>query len=156
MESTQKNKPLSLLVMDLDNFKSVNDKHGHPAGDAVLKAVANLLLGAARKQDLVARYGGEEMVLVLPETPRDVAAAIAENIRRLIAAKPVTTGRVRVSVTASIGVAAFEPGSPFRTAAHLVKAADLAVYNAKHAGRNSVKVFSLKPQAPPAAKPAAA
>jgi diguanylate cyclase (GGDEF)-like protein len=134
---------LSLLVMDLDRFKKVNDTHGHQAGDAVLRATGKLLGSAARPQDLAARYGGEEMVLVLPQTPRAVAAAIAESIRRAIAARPVPCGKVEIPVTASIGVASYEPGSPLREPAHLVKAADLAVYNAKHGGRNCVKVFSL-------------
>lgn len=146
-------KPLALLMMDLDKFKSINDTHGHPAGDAVLRTVAKLLGSAARPQDMAARFGGEEMVLVLPETPRSVAAAIAETIRRAIAGRPVQFGNLSIPVTASIGVAAYEPGSPFREPAHLLKAADLAVYKAKHSGRNNVKVFSLPPAAP---KPAAA
>jgi diguanylate cyclase (GGDEF)-like protein len=135
--------PFSLLVMDLDKFKSINDKHGHPAGDAVLKAVAKLLASAARPQDLAARYGGEELVLVLPNTQRSTAAAIAETVRRAIAARPVKSGSVAIPVTASIGVATFDSECPLNTATHLMKAADLAVYNAKHAGRNCVKIFSL-------------
>ncbi|WP_428940649.1 sensor domain-containing diguanylate cyclase [Fontivita pretiosa] len=139
-------KPLALLLMDLDRFKSINDKHGHQAGDSVLRAVARLLSSAARPQDLAARFGGEELVLVLPGTPRDVAAAIAETIRRAIAARPVIHERLKIPVTASIGVAGYEPGGPLRSPAHLLKAADLAVYHAKHAGRNCVKIFNLKPQ----------
>lgn len=144
----ESNKPLSLLMIDLDKFKSINDKHGHPAGDAVLKAVAKLLLGLARKGDLVARYGGEEMSVVLVGANRAAAATYAETLRRTVAAKPVPVGRTPIPVTASIGVAVFEPGSPIRTPAHLIKAADLAVYNAKHSGRNCVRVLSLKPSTP--------
>ena len=144
-------KPLALLLMDVDKFKQVNDKFGHPAGDKVLKALGQLLGSAARAQDLSARYGGEELVLVLPGTTRATAAAIAESIRRAIAARPVAIGPTSISITASIGVACLEPGSPFREQAHLLKAADLAVYNAKRSGRNCVRVFSL-----PAQKPAAA
>jgi diguanylate cyclase (GGDEF)-like protein len=144
-------KPLALLLMDVDKFKQVNDKYGHPAGDKVLKALGQLLGSAARAQDLAARYGGEELVLVLPGTTRATAAAIAESIRRAIAARPIGIGPTSISITASIGVACFEPGSPFREQAHLLKAADLAVYNAKRSGRNCVRVFSL-----PAQKPAAA
>jgi two-component system, cell cycle response regulator len=151
--ATSQGKPLSILLMDVDKFKSVNDKHGHQAGDAVLKALGKLLRTAARAQDLAARYGGEEMSLVLPGTTRQTAAAIAETIRRAIAAKPINTGTTILPITASIGVATFEPGCPFTAPAHLLKAADLAVYNAKHSGRNCVKVFSLKP--PAAVKPAA-
>ena len=145
-------KPLTLLLLDVDKFKSVNDTHGHPAGDKVLKALGALLGSAARAQDLAARFGGEELALVLPGTSRATASAIAESIRRAIAARPVSVGPTNLAITASIGVACLEPGSPFREPAHLLKAADLAVYNAKRSGRNCVRVFTL----PPAAKPAAA
>jgi diguanylate cyclase (GGDEF)-like protein len=145
-------KPLALLLMDVDKFKSVNDTHGHPAGDKVLKALGALLGSAARAQDLAARFGGEELVLVLPGTSRATAAAIAESIRRAIAARPVNIGPTNLPITASIGVACFERDSPFKEPAHLLKAADLAVYNAKRSGRNCVRVFTL----PPAPKPAAA
>ena len=140
-------KPLAMLMMDVDKFKSVNDKHGHPAGDAVLRMLGKLLKTAARAQDLAARYGGEEMALILPGTTRQTAAAIAETIRRAIAAKPIPAGTTSLAITASIGVAAYEPDGPFTLPAHLIKAADLAVYNAKHSGRNCVKVFSLRPKA---------
>jgi diguanylate cyclase (GGDEF)-like protein len=138
-------KSLTLLLMDVDKFKSVNDTHGHPAGDKVLKALGALLASAARAQDLAARYGGEELALVLPGTTRATAAAIAESIRRAIAARPVNVGSTNLPITASIGVACFETGSPFREPAHLLKAADLAVYSAKRAGRNCVRVFTLPP-----------
>jgi two-component system, cell cycle response regulator len=143
-------KPLSMLLMDIDRFKVINDRHGHPAGDAVLRAAGKLLKSAARAQDLAARYGGEEMALVMPGTTRVTAAAIAESIRRAICAKPITVGGVDIPVTISIGVATLEEGMPFKQPAHLIKAADLAVYAAKHGGRNCVKVFSLKaPASPP-------
>jgi diguanylate cyclase (GGDEF)-like protein len=122
----------------------------------VLKALAALLGSAARAQDLAARYGGEELALVLPGTTRATASAIAESIRRAIAARPVRLGTASVPVTASVGVACLEPGSPFREPAHLLKAADLAVYNAKNSGRNCVRVFAFptKPAAAAAAPPA--
>jgi diguanylate cyclase (GGDEF)-like protein len=143
--------PLALLLMDVDRFKSVNDKHGHPAGDKVLVALGKLVGSAARSTDLAARYGGEEIVLVLPRTNRAIAATIAESIRRAIAANPIPVGTAELPITASIGVALAEPGSPFTQPAHLLKAADMAVYAAKHGGRNCVKVFSLKSQAPKSA-----
>lgn len=153
-------KPLSLLLLDVDKFKSVNDRLGHPAGDAVLKTLAKMLANATRSGDLAARYGGEEMVVVLPETSRASAAAIAESIRRTMAAKPINVGDTSLPVTVSIGVASLEPGTALGAAmtshAHLVKAADLAVYAAKRAGRNCVRVFSVnKPaaQVPPAETP---
>ncbi len=136
-------KPLSLLILDLDKFKAINDKYGHPAGDEVLRYVGKLLRSAARQQDMAARYGGEELALVLPNTTRATAAVVAETICRAIAAKPVPCRTVTVPVTGSIGVATAEPAGPLKTVAHLVKAADLAVYAAKHSGRNCVRVFAL-------------
>ncbi|MDB5300244.1 MAG: hypothetical protein JWO87_1907 [Phycisphaerales bacterium] len=136
-------KPLSLLLLDVDRFKLVNDRHGHPTGDKLLKALAQVMAAAARAQDLCARYGGEEICLVLPSTGRAAAAGIAENIRKAVAAKPIQCGQLAVSITASVGVSTFEPGSTLKSPAHLIKAADLAVYNAKHSGRNCVRVFTL-------------
>jgi two-component system, cell cycle response regulator len=137
-------KPLSLLMLDLDKFKSINDKYGHQIGDAAIKAVATMLKSAARKQDLAARYGGEEMTLVLPDTPRATAALIADTIRRTVAAKPIKSANGLIPVTVSIGVATAEPGGPLANPALLIKAADMAVYAAKRGGRNCVKVFSLR------------
>jgi diguanylate cyclase (GGDEF)-like protein len=134
---------LSLLLMDVDNFKSINDKYGHAAGDAVLRYLGKLLKSAARAQDVAARYGGEEFCLVLVGTPRMTAATVAESIRRAIHAQPIAVGTEMIAVTASIGVASFEPGSPFREVSHLLKAADLAVYAAKKGGRNCVRMFTL-------------
>ena len=76
----------------MDKFKAVNDRFGHPAGDRLLRSLGRLLCNAARARDLAARYGGEEMVLVLPDTPRPAAAAVAESIRRAVAAKPFPVG----------------------------------------------------------------
>jgi diguanylate cyclase (GGDEF)-like protein len=135
---------VALLMIDLDRFKKVNDRLGHQAGDAVLKVVARVLQAAAGKDDLAARYGGDELAVVLLGTTREAAARLAETVRRSIAARSISTGNTHVKVTASIGVALWEPGSPLGTPAHLIKAADLAVYNAKHAGRDRVKVFTLK------------
>lgn len=148
---------LSLILIDLDHFKKVNDTHGHPAGDAVLKAVARILRTAARSQDVACRYGGEEMALIMPATSRATAAATAETIRRTISARPIPLAAgvagdeaVQLPITASLGVASTEPGSPIAKHEHLLKATDMALYNAKHGGRNAVKVFA------PAAKPATA
>ena len=109
-------------------------------------------------RQLVARDlpSGEELVLILPNTPRSAAAATAESIRRAIASRPVKIGEPTVptlAITASVGVASYEPGSPFKEPAHLVKAADLAVYAAKRSGRNCVRVFSANKSAAPGANP---
>ena len=108
-----------------------------------MRVIGKLLKTAARPSDLAARYGGEEMCLVLPGTNRPVAAAIAESVRRAVAGTPVNIGKTPLKITASIGVATYEPGALFKEAAHLLKAADLAVYAAKKAGRNCVRVFSF-------------
>ncbi len=137
--------PVSLLMLDLDKFKSVNDTHGHQAGDAVLAATAQELRKAARRsQDLAARYGGEEMIVLLAGTPRATAEVIAEGIRRAIGAKRIKCGNNYISVTVSIGVATAEPGGPLKSPEMLLKAADMAVYAAKRGGRNCIKVFTLK------------
>jgi diguanylate cyclase (GGDEF)-like protein len=141
---------VALVMIDLDHFKKVNDRLGHQAGDAVLKVVARVLQSATSKDDVAARYGGDELAVVLLGTTREAAARVAETVRRSIAARSVATGNTHVKVTASIGVALWEPGSPLGTPAHLLKAADLAVYNAKHAGRDRVKVFTIKPAGPAA------
>lgn len=143
--------PLSLLMIDLDKFKSVNDTYGHPAGDEVLRSIGKILKGAARPQDIAARYGGEELALVLPDTPREIAAIIAETVRKAVQAKPVQHEKTQIAVTASIGVASWEPNSPLKSLPHVLKAADLALYNAKHTGRNRVRVFNPNPGATKAA-----
>ena len=143
--ASDSHKPLSVLMLDVDHFKHVNDRHGHPVGDQVLRILGRVLRAAARAQDLAARYGGEEMVLIMPATTRATAAAVAESIRRTIAAKPIKCEELSVPITVSVGVASYEPGGPLRDPGHLIKAVDMAVYAAKHSGRNCVKVFRLQP-----------
>ncbi len=145
--ATAQKRYLAVLILDVDHFKNINDRYGHQVGDQVLKVLGRLLLGTARTHDLAARYGGEELVLVLPGTTRATAGAIAETVRRTIAARPINCENVKVAVTVSVGVAVLEPGVPFRNPGQLVKAADMAVYAAKHGGRNCVRVFSPKPAA---------
>jgi diguanylate cyclase (GGDEF)-like protein len=127
---------VSLLVIDLDFFKLVNDTHGHPAGDAVLRETAARIASAARAADVVARYGGEEFVVLLPDTAEDDAASLAERIRRRIGESPVTEAGLEIAVTASVGVATERSGDADR----LMDAADRAVYQAKARGRDRVVV----------------
>ena len=131
--------PLSLLVLDLDNFKRINDLHGHVAGDAVLQAVGQICLAKARPYDLVARYGGEELVVLLPSTTPDEARLIAERLRHAIAALTVS-GRSgeAITPTASIGVASLDAAAA--SLETLFEKADAAMYEAKRAGKNRVAV----------------
>jgi diguanylate cyclase (GGDEF)-like protein len=129
--------PFSLLILDLDYFKTINDTHGHLAGDEALRAIAARIGHAVRPVDLVARYGGEEFALILPETASVGALATAERIRETIAANPVhlPSGQT-VNLTASIGVASFPEDA--ESGEKLIDASDHAMYTAKTSGRNRV------------------
>jgi diguanylate cyclase (GGDEF)-like protein len=131
-------RPLSCLLLDIDHFKEVNDRYGHLAGDAVLREVARRLRESIRRSDVVARFGGEEFLLLLPETECGGALLAAERIRRYLAAAPVALPppRPALFVTASIGVAGWSPDLP--DAAALFEAADRALYQAKGSGRDRV------------------
>lgn len=129
--------PMSLIMLDIDDFKEFNDSYGHPRGDEVLKSVSSVIRRNLREMDIAARYGGEEFVVVLPETDCDGASAVAERIRTDIAAIGfVPNGTGPVHKTVSIGVATFPRDA---TSAHkLLEAADSAMYGAKRAGKNRV------------------
>ena len=129
---------LSVAMIDLDHFKEVNDRFGHGTGDAVLSEVARRLRVAARPADSVARFGGEEFVVVLPDCGEADARVVGERLRQRIAAAPVVVGQsVQLDVTCSIGVATAESGEPSSV---LLTRADVALYDAKHGGRNRVVV----------------
>jgi diguanylate cyclase (GGDEF)-like protein len=129
---------LALVLADLDDFKAVNDRHGHLAGDDVLRAFSDVLRDTVRDIDTAARYGGEEFALLLPNTDEVGAARLAERVRATMADRPIETfPGALVTVTASFGVAAF-PASP--TEGELFAAADGALYRAKRAGKNRVAV----------------
>ena len=131
----------SLVLVDLDHFKKVNDTHGHDAGDAVLKAVARTLVEGAREVDICARFGGEELAILLPQTSTDGAIELAERLRVAIASRPLMHGSDEIRVTASFGVASY-PGAA-RTRDGVFPAADKALYEAKHGGRNQVRAARL-------------
>jgi len=132
--------PLAVVLADVDHFKRVNDTHGHLAGDRVLVRVARVLQASCRPYDLAGRYGGEELLLVLPETDADQARSAAERLRRAIADTParLDTGQA-LSVTVSLGVAESAPGAE-ESVAGLVGRADDALYLAKDQGRDRVCV----------------
>jgi diguanylate cyclase (GGDEF)-like protein len=127
--------PLALMMIDLDHFKRVNDEHGHPVGDEVLLAVAQLIVKRCAGKGRVYRYGGEEIAVLLPSYSCEEAQGLAERIRKDIAAQPVSSRAL--SITASIGVATFPDQVADESA--LLTAADSALYRAKHAGRNCVR-----------------
>ena len=124
--------PVSLLLVDVDHFKRVNDEHGHKAGDTVLRGLAALMRGRARAIDLLFRMGGEEFVLLLADTAEPAAVGVAEDLRRAIEQAPLLDG---VRITASVGVGGARPDD---TLDSWIRAADAALYAAKEAGRNRV------------------
>lgn len=133
--------PLSILLVDIDNFKDYNDNYGHPAGDAALQSVARVLLSSLRPYDFLARYGGEEFVIILPATDLTDAIVVAERVRGLVASSEFPHRKF----TISIGVARLDVDAGARA---LVQAADNGLYRAKAAGRNKVLVGRLNENSP--------
>ncbi|HXW51781.1 MAG TPA: sensor domain-containing diguanylate cyclase [Candidatus Acidoferrales bacterium] len=131
---------LSLLIIDLDNFKGINDSFGHPAGDEVLRRFGALLREQARRDDICCRYGGDEFVVVMPGTIKSEAAVVANRIRKTIEEMDFRFGDGRASTTVSIGAASYPQDVTSKHA--LIKAADDALYAAKQDGRNSLRVHS--------------
>jgi two-component system cell cycle response regulator len=129
---------LSLILMDIDFFKRINDTHGHPVGDVILKAVAARISAHLRKIDLIARYGGEEFAMILPQTKIELAMEVAERIREDMASNPIETDKGSLTVTISMGVCDTSVNGVAR-AADLIRKADEALYAAKKDGRNKVK-----------------
>jgi diguanylate cyclase (GGDEF)-like protein len=136
-EAQAKQQPLCVVMADIDFFKKVNDNHGHQAGDSVLVDVARRIKSSLRDFDIVGRYGGEEFLLILQETPVETAVRIAERIRLKIADHPINLKDLILYVTMSLGVACARPDDDVET---LVKRADGVLYDAKHSGRNRVTV----------------
>jgi two-component system cell cycle response regulator len=131
--SRRYNMPLSLLFLDIDDFKQINDTLGHLHGDAIIRDVGALLKSGIRLADLLCRYGGDEFVLLMGQTPLSQAELLAERLRRLIAQSPLNQAGLGPGVTVSIGVAGLTPGMSMED---LIKAADGALYRAKAAGKN--------------------
>ncbi|MBI3368776.1 MAG: GGDEF domain-containing protein, partial [Burkholderiales bacterium] len=138
----------ALLLIDLDHFKRINDRHGHPAGDAVLRAVAALLTARLREVDIVARLGGEEFALLLPRTDAAGARTVAEALRRAIAGLSLPWGGAQLSLTASAGLVLSDE-APGLTADAAYALADRRLYAAKQAGRNRVVADDAEAQPRP-------
>jgi len=137
-QASSRGKPLALMMLDIDFFKAINDNYGHDAGDDVLREFAVRIRKSIRGIDLACRYGGEEFVIVMPETDLHVAGMVAERLRRSIAGEPfaVNKGSKRIEVTISIGLSTLELKG--ESVADVLKRADTALYRAKHDGRNRV------------------
>ena len=136
---------LSLVMIDIDHFKKVNETFGHTEGDKVLREVAGLLRNSVRKKDTVARYGGEEFILILPEAGLEESSMIAERIRRLVESTPFEVNRAHMNLTVSLGISNF-PSHRARSKEELVKMADQALYDAKRGGRNRVCIYNPLPR----------
>lgn len=135
--STRGGQPLSLLALDLDHFKLINDSHGHGAGDAVLREFVQVAQSCLRGSDLFGRIGGEEFAILLPRTATGGAITVAERMRQKLAAAQILYRGVPIRITVSIGIA--EYGSHLKDLDELLNAADIALYRAKHRGRNCVE-----------------
>jgi diguanylate cyclase (GGDEF)-like protein len=130
---------LTLLILDLDHFKNINDAHGHLGGDEVLREMAKRIKSAVRDTDFIGRYGGEEFVIILSETSLHDGRIVAEKLRTAISDKPVLLDDIEIPVTTSIGVSDLRPLDLNRQ--QIVERADQALYQSKHNGRNQVSVY---------------
>ena len=137
--SSRHHDPLSVLLLDIDHFKQVNDSFGHPAGDLVLCAFADRLRAELRAADIAGRWGGEEFMIIMPRTELDGAVAVAERLRSTVAAKPIVAGHVNIDVTVS-GGCALSMGHSVDALLHL---ADDCLYRAKTSGRNKIVAASV-------------
>jgi diguanylate cyclase (GGDEF)-like protein len=139
-------RPFSCLLLDLDHFKQVNDTYGHAAGDAVLREAARRILDTSRVSDTVGRYGGEEFVVLLPETRGDQAVSAADKLRARLATAPVVVGTASIAIRASVGAAAWS--QKMRGPADLYAAADQALYRAKALGRDQTQLHDPRDTVP--------
>jgi diguanylate cyclase len=128
--------PSALIMLDIDNFKKVNDTYGHPAGDEVIKTLAGIIKKAIRETDLAGRYGGEEFAVILPDTPVANVEFVAERIRRLVEKCVVVHDEINISFTVSIGIAGFK--HTYKDSTQWLDMADKSLYQAKAAGKNRV------------------
>jgi diguanylate cyclase (GGDEF)-like protein len=135
--------PVSIIFSDIDHFKSVNDTHGHLAGDKVIKTIASCLRNGLRESDQVARYGGEEFAIILPETEKEGAWDLAERLRKKIDSLKISHENNYIHSTMSFGIASLEPGAKV-SLDESIKRADKALYQAKRQGRNRCCIFSDK------------
>jgi diguanylate cyclase (GGDEF)-like protein len=142
------NRPLSLLMFDIDNFKEFNDSFGHEAGDVTLQNLCQKLKALIRSEDVACRYGGDEFVLILPDSSAELAAQRAENMRIAVGREEMHyQGRLLKRMTLSFGIASFPADG--KTSHELLRAADTALYRAKSEGRDQVRLHGEAPKRPP-------
>jgi diguanylate cyclase (GGDEF)-like protein len=134
---------MSLIMLDIDNFKHINDTYGHPQGDEVLRSVSFVLQQSIRACDIVSRYGGEEFTIVLPETDMQGVVTIAERVRRGVESQPINFNGNSIKVTVSLGATTFEPVRTPEDKSIVITAADNALYNAKTNGKNRLSVAAI-------------
>lgn len=137
------NTPFSLLLLDIDHFKRINDTYGHLVGDQVLKSIAEIITGACRSEDFISRYGGEEFIILAPNQLEQEKESLAERIRRQVENSQIDIGSETLQVTVSVGVAFWDVN--FQTVDSWTQAADSALYKAKEEGRNRVLIYQ-KPE----------
>lgn len=136
-------RPLSLVMMDIDFFKKINDTYGHPQGDIVLRSISGLFEKTVRKPDVAMRYGGEEFAIVLPETDIKGAVVVAERIRQAVEKLDIAIGNnQKINITVSLGVTTYDPGMSKKTKTELIESADKALYNSKQTGRNKFSIVA--------------
>jgi two-component system cell cycle response regulator len=129
-------------MVDIDDFKNVNDNYGHPIGDDVIAHVAKTICESTRESDLVSRYGGDEFAVILPETSAEIAATMAERLRQTIERLRFPSNSQEARVTVSIGVGYYRPGADTASEADLIAAADKALYRSKSQGKNRVTLMN--------------
>jgi two-component system cell cycle response regulator len=144
--SRRHHNPLSLVMLDIDHFKSVNDTHGHAAGDATLRETAKQVQDGLRNEDLLGRFGGEEFIILMDQTPIEAASLVADRLRQSIEQRvfrvPASEGWTEIKITTSIGISSLRPQE---TARDLIMRADSALYRAKNGGRNRVETEEALP-----------
>jgi diguanylate cyclase (GGDEF)-like protein len=134
------NAPLTVMIVDLDHFKAINDTYGHPAGDEVLRQAAKMLAQSARSSDLVARYGGEEFVVLAPGCPLAAGVELANRFRSLLTERTISVDGAPIAVTASVGIATADNKTQ-ESPPELFRRADQALYHAKRSGRDAIRVY---------------
>ncbi|MGD8293114.1 MAG: GGDEF domain-containing protein, partial [Desulfobacterales bacterium] len=136
-------KPFSLIMVDLDHFKKINDQYGHPVGDIVLKEVSKTIKKTIRDCDIAARYGGEEFAIILPETELKGVSMVAERLRKSVEALEIEINDDCIEATISVGVTSYFISQGQKQKSEIISEADMALYNSKNTGRNKTSVYNV-------------